>query len=58
MALGNPFASGPSSLDWSCNVKKSYKVCCLTGDGIGPEIIAEGKKVLAAVGAKAGVEFA
>ena len=41
MALGNPFASGPSSLDWSCNVKKSYKVCCLPGDGIGPEIIAE-----------------
>lgn len=58
MALGNPFASGPSSLDWSCNVKKSYKVCCLPGDGIGPEIIAEGKKVLAAVGAKADVEFA
>ena len=58
MALGNPFASGPSSLDWSCNVKKSYKVCYLPGDGIGPEIIAEGKKVLAAVGAKAGVEFA
>lgn len=58
MALGNPFASGPSSLDWSCNVKKSYKVCCLPGDGIGPEIIAEGKKILAAVGAKAGVEFA
>ena len=58
MALGNPFASGSSSLDWSCNVKKSYKVCCLPGDGIGPEIIAEGKKILAAVGAKAGVEFA
>ncbi len=58
MALGNPFASGPSSLDWSCNVKKSDKVCCLPGAGIGPEIIAEGKKVLAAVGAKAGVEFA
>lgn len=58
MALENPFASGPSSLDWSCNVKKSYKVCCLPGDGIGPEIIAEGKKILAAVGAKAGVEFA
>ena len=55
MALENPFASGPSSLDWSCNVKKSYKVCCLPGDGIGPEIIAEGKKILAAVGAKAGV---
>ena len=36
---------------------KTYKICCLPGDGIGPEIIAEGKKVLAAVGAKAGVEF-
>ena len=29
----------------------------LPGDGIGPEVITEGKKVLAAVGAKAGVEF-
>lgn len=36
---------------------KTYKICCLPGDGIGPEVIAEGKKVLAAVGAKAGVEF-
>ncbi len=55
--VDNPFGSGPSSIDWSCNVKKSYKVCTLPGDGIGPEIIAEGKKVLAAVGAKYGVEF-
>ena len=38
-------------------MKKSYKVCTLPGDGIGPEVIAEGKKVLAAVGARAGVEF-
>ena len=36
---------------------KTYKICCLPGDGIGPEVITEGKKVLAAVGAKAGVEF-
>ena len=36
---------------------KTYKICCLPGDGIGPEVIAEGKKVLAAVGAKADVEF-
>ena len=57
MAVENPFAKGPSTLDWSCNVKKSYKVCTLPGDGIGPEVIAEGKKVLAAVGARAGVEF-
>ena len=39
-------------MSWSCNVKKAYKICCLPGDGIGPEIIAEGKKVLAAVGAR------
>ena len=55
--LDNPFAKGPSSESWSCNVKKSYKICCLPGDGIGPEVIAEGKKVLAAVGKRAGVEF-
>ena len=39
-------------------MKKTYKICCLPGDGIGPEIIAEGKKVLVAVGAKYGVSFA
>ena len=55
--LDNPFAKGPSSESWSCNVKKSYKICCLPGDGIGPEVIAEGKKVLAAVGKRAGVDF-
>lgn len=57
MSLDNPFAAGPSSQNWSCNVKKTYKICCLPGDGIGPEIIAEGKKVLAAVGKKYGVGF-
>ena len=56
--MDNPFAAGPSSQDWSCNVKKTYRICCLPGDGIGPEIIAEGKKVLAAVGKRYGVEFA
>ena len=56
--LDNPFAKGPSSESWSCNVKKSYKICCLPGDGVGPEVIAEGKKVLAAVGKRVGVEFA
>ena len=55
--LDNPFAKGPSSESWSCNVKKTYKICCLPGDGIGPEVIAEGKKVLAAVGKRAGVAF-
>ena len=55
--MDNPFSAGPSSLDWSCNVKKSYKICCLPGDCIGPEIMAEGKKVLAAVGQRFGVEF-
>lgn len=39
-------------------MKKTYTICCLPGDGIGPEIMAEGKKVLAAVGARFGVEFA
>ena len=58
MPLDNPFAAGPSSLDWSCNVKKTYRICCLPGDGIGPEIIAEGRKVLDAVGRRHGVEFA
>lgn len=58
MPLDNPFAAGPSSLGWSCNVKKTYRICCLPGDGIGPEIIAEGKKVLDAVGRRHGVEFA
>lgn len=57
MPLDNPFASGPSSESWSCNVKKAYEICCLPGDGIGPEIIAEGKKVLAAVGKRYGVDF-
>ena len=57
MPLKNKFASGPSSVAWRCNVKKTYQICCLPGDGIGPEVIAEGKKVLAAVAAKAGFEF-
>lgn len=38
-------------------MKQTYKICCLPGDGIGPEIIAEGKKVLAAVGKRFGYEF-
>ena len=57
MPLDNPFAAGPSSESWSCNVRKTYKICCLSGDGIGPEIISEGKKVLAAVGKRYGVDF-
>ena len=36
---------------------QTYKICLLPGDGIGPEIIAEGVKVLKAVGAKHGVDF-
>lgn len=35
----------------------AYNVCLLPGDGIGPEIIAEGVKVLDAVGEKHGVAF-
>ena len=37
--------------------RATYHVCTLPGDGIGPEIIAEAKKVLAAVGEKHDVEF-
>ena len=37
---------------------KTYNICCLPGDGIGPEIMAEGKKVLAAVGERFGATFA
>ena len=35
----------------------TYKICLLPGDGIGPEIIAEGVKVLDAIGEKYGVGF-
>lgn len=38
-------------------MSKTYKICLLPGDGIGPEIIAEGVKVLSAVGAKYDVAF-
>ena len=34
-----------------------YVICCLPGDGIGPEIMAEAKKVLAAIGKRHGVLF-
>ena len=37
---------------------QTYRICLLPGDGIGPEIIAEGVKVLDAVGAKHGAAFA
>lgn len=36
---------------------QTYHICLLPGDGIGPEIIAEGVKVLNAVGAKHGAAF-
>lgn len=36
---------------------QNYKICLLPGDGIGPEIIAEGVKVLNAVGAKYDTTF-
>ena len=36
---------------------KTYKICSLPGDGIGPEIIAEGKKVLEAVGERFDLRF-
>ena len=36
---------------------KTYRICTLPGDGIGPEIMVEAKKVLAVVGEKYDVEF-
>ncbi len=36
---------------------KQYDICLLPGDGIGPEIIAEGVKILNAVGAKYDTRF-
>lgn len=36
---------------------KTYKICLLPGDGIGPEIIVEGTKVLDALGKKYDVNF-
>lgn len=36
---------------------QTYNICVLPGDGIGPEIIAEGRKVLDAVGEKHGTCF-
>ena len=36
---------------------RTYNICLLPGDGIGPEIIAEGVKVLDAVGAKYDTAF-
>ncbi len=36
---------------------KTYRICLIPGDGIGPEIIAEGVKVLDAVGEKYGTRF-
>ncbi|NPD30704.1 3-isopropylmalate dehydrogenase [Eggerthellaceae bacterium zg-1084] len=36
----------------------TYRICVLPGDGIGPEIIAEGVKVLKAAGARHDVAFA
>lgn len=36
---------------------KTYRICTLPGDGIGPEIMAEAEKLLAAIGEAYGVEF-
>ncbi|RRF99214.1 MAG: 3-isopropylmalate dehydrogenase [Coriobacteriaceae bacterium] len=38
-------------------VSTTYNICTLPGDGIGPEIMAEGKRVLSAVGAAYDVGF-
>ena len=36
---------------------REYRICVLPGDGIGPEIMAEARKVLAAIEARYGVAF-
>ena len=38
-------------------MSKNYKLAVIGGDGIGPEVVAEGLKVLDAVSAKYGVTF-
>lgn len=38
-------------------MSKRYRICTLAGDGIGPEIIAQGTKVLERVGSRFGCEF-
>ena len=38
-------------------MSKNYKLAVIGGDGIGPEVVAEGLKVLDAVSAKYGVSF-
>ncbi len=43
---------------WEPSMGKTFKVCTLPGDGIGPEIMAEAKKVLAAIGERFDVAFA
>ena len=35
----------------------SYKICTLPGDGIGPEIMGEAKRLLAAIGEAYDVNF-
>ncbi len=37
---------------------KTYRIAVLPGDGIGPEIMREARKVLDVVAARAGVRFA
>ena len=42
---------------WERTMAKSFRICTLPGDGIGPEIMAEAKKVLAAIAERFDVEF-
>ncbi len=49
--------AGRRSSERTRSMTTTYKICLLAGDGIGPEIIAEGVKVLDAVGAKYDTAF-
>ena len=51
---GVPGAVGRSG---AADAGSTYRICLLPGDGIGPEIIAEAVKLLAAVGEAYGVRF-
>ena len=50
-------AAAAATVEAAATAAGAYSICLLPGDGIGPEIIAEGVKVLEAVGAAHGLAF-
>jgi 3-isopropylmalate dehydrogenase len=43
--------------DWKADMAKTYKIALIPGDGTGPEVVAEGLKVLSAAQAKFGFKL-